>query len=329
MESYITRAARLNGPYDIELIERELICGNDDVIVKNHIVGICGSDKNFYRGMLPEKTAEFRQDPGFPFLLGHESGGTVVAVGNQVSEFKVGDKVISFGWNNNFSDYFKAKPFQLQHAPEGLDMDYVALGEPISCAMYSGLNCNVQLGDFVVVMGGGFAGQIIAQCAKKKGAEAVAVVDVLDGKLELAKKLGADIGINPEKEDPYDTVMKLTGGRGADVVVEAAGTAASFNTASKIIKHNGSFVFYSWVTQPITLNISRWHDDGLNFINTCLVHHTWQERSVWCPEALRPLAKGMIDVKSLITHRYPLDQIKEGFKTADLDENAIKIVFEL
>lgn len=157
MDTFVTKAARLNGPRDIELIERELVCGEDDIIVKNHLMGICGSDKNFYRGYLPPKTAEFRQDPKFPFLLGHESGGTVVAVGSRVADYKVGDKVMAFGWNNNFAEYFAAKSFQLQPVPYGLNMDIASLGEPISCAMYSGLNSGVQLGDTVVVMGGGFA----------------------------------------------------------------------------------------------------------------------------------------------------------------------------
>ena len=303
MDTFVTKAARLNGPRDIELIERELVCGEDDIIVKNHLMGICGSDKNFYRGYLPPKTAEFRQDPKFPFLLGHESGGTVVAVGSRVADYKVGDKVMAFGWNNNFAEYFAAKSFQLQPVPYGLDMDIASLGEPISCAMYSGLNSGVQLGDTVVVMGGGFAGQIIAQCARGKGAYRVIVVDGLEGKLALARRLGAD------------------------VVVEAAGTAESFNTASEIIKHNGKFVFYSWVTTPVTLNISRWHDDGLEFINTCLVHHTWQQRYVWCPEALRPVAQGLVDVKPLITDEFKLDDIKAGFDLADKDDAAIKIVF--
>ena len=79
MEKFITRAARLNKAYDIELIERELVCGENDIIVKNHLCGVCGSDKSFYRGFMPPQTAEFRQPPEFPFLLGHESGGTVVA----------------------------------------------------------------------------------------------------------------------------------------------------------------------------------------------------------------------------------------------------------
>jgi 2-desacetyl-2-hydroxyethyl bacteriochlorophyllide A dehydrogenase len=321
-----TRAALLKGPRNIELQEKELVCGDNEVIVKNHLIGICGSDKSFYRGQMPPKTAEFRQDPKFPFWLGHESGGTVVEVGAKVSEYQVGDKVIAFGWCNNFADYFVAQPFQLQPAPEGLDMDLVSLGEPIACAMYSGLHSGVQLGDVVVVMGGGFAGQIIAQCAKKKGATKVVVADVLDGKLELAKKLGADITVNLTNENLPVIVDDLTGGIGADVVVEAAGSESSFNTASEIIKHNGKFVFYSWVTQPITLNISRWHDDGLEFINTCLVHHTWRERYVWTPPSLRPVVQGDVEIKPLITNEFKLSEIKEAFDLADKDDTAIKIV---
>jgi L-iditol 2-dehydrogenase len=322
-----TRAAILRGTRDIDLVEKTLNCGDDEVIVKNHLIGICGSDKSFYRGQLPPKTAEFRHDPSFPFPLGHESGGVIVEVGAKVSDYKVGDKVIAFGWNNNYADYFRTPTWQLQPAPDGLDMDFVALGEPIACAMYSGLNCGAELGDTVLVLGGGFAGQIIAQCARKKGASRVIVADMLDGKLELARKLGADATLNLTKGNAAETVFEMTRGEGVDVVVEAAGSANSFNFASEVIRHNGKFVFYSWVTQPVTLNISRWHDDGLQFINTCLVHHTWRERYAWTPQALRPVVQGMIDVRSLITHEFPLSEIKAGFELADKDDTAVKIVF--
>lgn len=327
MEKFTTRAARLNKAYDIELIQRDLICGEDDIIVKNHLVGVCGSDKSFYRGFMPPQTSEFRQPPEFPFLLGHESGGTVVAVGNRVSDYKVGDEVISFGWNNNYADYFMAKAFQLQPAPKDLDKDFAALGEPIACGMFSGMNAGVQLGDTVVVMGGGFAGQIIAQCAKLKGAYRVVVVDPLEGKLNLAKQLGADVVLNPEEQDVVAAVKKLTDGIGADVVVEAAGSADSFNAASEMIKHNGKFVFYSWVTTPITLNISRWHDDGLEFINTCLVHHTWQQRYVWFSDVMRPVIQGSVKIRPLINAEFKLSELKKGFDYVDKDDAAIKVVF--
>ncbi|MDR7869058.1 MAG: zinc-binding dehydrogenase [Sporomusaceae bacterium] len=321
-----TKAALLAKEYAIGLVDRQLDCGDDEVIVKNHLMGICGSDKSFYRGQLPPKTAEFRQEPKFPFYLGHESGGEVVEVGRKVREFKPGDKVMAFGWNNNFATYFKAKVFELEPVPAGLDLDIASLGEPVACAMFSGLHAGVQLGDTVAVMGGGFAGQIIAQCAKKKGAAKVIVIDVLDGKLQLAQKLGADIVINANADDPVQAVLDITGGIGADVVVEAAGSEQSINAATALLKHNGIFVWYSWITRPVRLDISRWHDDGIEFRNTCLVHHTPQERQVWTPQALRPVVRGLIDIKSLITHEFPLNDIDKAFQFVDKDDAAVKVV---
>lgn len=323
---YKTRAAVLKGPYEIDLFEKEIECGEDEVIVKNHMMGICGSDKNFYRGNLPKKTAEFRQEPKFPFYLGHESGGVIVEVGSKVLDYKVGDKVMSFGWNNNFADYFKAKHNQVQHLPYDLDMDAYSLGEPTACAMFSGLNSQVQLGDIAVVIGAGYAGQIISKCLKLKGAYKLIVVDINDEKLKIAKNQGADIIINSKKDDIFSVIKNVTNGEGADLVVEAAGTEDSYNTATEIIKHNGKFVMYSWITSPITLNISRWHDDGLKFINTCLVHHTWMHRYNWTPDVLKPIAQGLIDIKPFISKEFKLKDIKEAFDYADKHDEAIKVV---
>jgi 2-desacetyl-2-hydroxyethyl bacteriochlorophyllide A dehydrogenase len=321
----VTRAAVLRGPYDIDLTERELHCGEDEVIVKNHLIGICGSDKSFYRGKLPGQTTEFRQKPGFPFYLGHESGGTVVEVGSRVREYRPGDNVMAFGWNNNIAEYFKAKVWEVQLAPAGLDPDLASLGEPIACAMHSGLNSGVQLGDTVVVFGGGFAGQIIAQVVKKKGALRVVVVDPAEEKLELARKLGADHTVNPSRENPVESIKALTGNQGADVVVEAAGTETTINQATEVIKRNGTFVWYSWITEPVKLQISRWHDDGLVFKNTCLVHHSVPERVIWADAALRPVAQGLVAVRPLITHEFPLEQLAEAFAMADRDSVAVKV----
>lgn len=321
-----TRAAVLKGPYDIELIERELVCGPTEVIVKNHLMGICGSDKSFYRGKLPPKTAEFRQPPEFPFYLGHESGGTVVEVGSRVHEYKVGDKVMAFGWNNNFADYFKAPVTDLQPVPEGLDMDLASLGEPIACAMFAGMEAQVKLGDVVAVFGAGFAGQVIAQCAKASGAYRVVVVDVDEGKLRLAKELGADFTVNAAETDPVAAILDLTAGTGADVVIEAAGTEEAINQATQALAHSGKFVFYSWVTQPVRLDISRWHDDGFTFINACLVHHTREERFVWAPRALRPVIQGLVKIRPLITHEFKLSEIKEAFALVDKNDTAVKVV---
>ena len=172
----------------------------------------------------------------------------------------------------------------------------------------------------------GFAGQIIAQAAKKKGAYQTIGVDVVDGKLELARSLGLDHAVNATRENPLDAILDLTGGQGADVIVEAAGTEEAVNLCSAAVRHNGTMVFYSWITQDITVNISRWHNNSLTVINTGLVHHGIRQRSIWTPVALRPVLQGQLDVKSLITHRFPLSRAQEAFKTAAHDPSAIKVV---
>ena len=326
-----TRSACLTGVDRIETRERELILGPDEVLVKTHLAGICGSDKNLYNGLIPPSgglNTEMRTAFAYPYFLGHEGGGTVVAVGERVRDFAVGDRVIAFAWIETFSEYFKGKEEDLEKAPEGMDMDLACLGEPIGCAVFSGLMSRIQFGDTVAVYGMGFAGQIMAQVAKAKGAHKVIGVDVVDGKLELARKLGLDVAVNGAKESPLAAVMEITGGRGADVVVDMAGSADSMNLCSASVRSNGIMVFYSWITQDITINISRWHNNSLEVINTGLVHHGIKQRTLWTPMALRPVLQGQLAVLPLITHRFPLSRIAEAFATAANDPAAIKVVVE-
>jgi threonine dehydrogenase-like Zn-dependent dehydrogenase len=115
---------------------------------------------------------------------------------------------------------------------------------------------------------------------------------------------------------------------GADVVVDMAGSADSVNLCSASVKHNGVMVFYSWITQDITVNISRWHNNSLEVINTGLVHHGIKQRTLWTPMALRPVMQRQLAIDPLITHRFPISQIAEAFATAANDPAAIKVVIE-
>ena len=320
-----TRAAIVYGPNDIRLEQKNIQCGPDEVLVKNIAMGICGSDKNIFSGRLPTHTTEFRHPPMFPFPLGHESGGYVTEVGDRTGTFSIGDRVISFGWNNNFADYFVAKEWQLQPAPEEFEDNETALGEPKACAVFSAMNSRISLGDTVAVIGCGFAGQIILQCAKKMGAFRTVAVDPSLPKLEIARIMGADILLNPSEDDVSGAIRDLTGGKGIDVAVEAAGSETSMNMVTDITARNGKIVLYSWITQPVNLNISRWHDDGIEIITTCLVHHTWQERYIWAQKALRPVAQGQIDIKPLIGKTFRLDNIQQAFEEADNDSKGSMI----
>ena len=326
-----TKSACLTGVNRIEARPRELTIGPDEVLVKTHLAVICGQDKNLYHGIIPPSgglNTEMRTAFSYPYFLGHEGGGTVVAVGERVCDFATGDRVISFGWIETLSDYFKGKEEDLERVPEGMDMDLASLGEPVGCAVFSGLMSKIQLGDVVAIFGMGFAGQIMAQVAKAKGAHKVIGVDVVDGKLALAKTLGLDHAVNGAKEDPLKAVMEITGGLGADVVVDMAGSADSVNLCSAAVRHNGVMVFYSWITQDITVNISRWHNNSLEVINTGLVHHGIKQRTLWTPLALRPVLQHQVAIKPLITHRFPISRVAEAFDVAANDPAAIKVVIE-
>lgn len=326
-----TRSACLTGIDQLEVRERELRIGPDEILVKTHLAGICGQDKNLYHGIIPPSgglNTEMRTAFSYPYFIGHEGGGTVVAVGEKVRDFRPGDRVIAFGWIETISEYFKGKEEDLEKVPEGMGMDLASLGEPIGCAVFSALMSKIQFGDVVAVFGMGFAGQIMAQVAKRKGAHRVIGVDVVDGKLELARKLGLDHAVNGAKEDPLRAVMDLTNGQGADVVVDMAGSADSVNLCTAAVKHNGIMVFYSWITQDITVNISRWHNNSLEVINTGLVHHGIRQRTLWTPLALRPVMQGQLDIEPLITHRFPISRAAEAFAAAANDPAAIKVVIE-
>ena len=327
----ITNSACLTGVQEIEIRSRTLKISDNEIVVKTHAMGICGQDKNLYNGIIPPSgglNTEMKTVFSYPYFFGHEAGGTVVEVGKNVRTYKPGDRVIAFAWVETYSDYFKAREEELEPAPEGLDMTLASLGEPVGCAVFSGLCSKVQLGDTVAVIGMGFAGQVIAQVAKKKGAHTVIGVDVVDGKLEIAKKLGLDHGINSSHSNPLEALLDLTEGKGADVVVEVAGTQEAVQLCNDSVKHNGILVFYSWITQNININISRWHDNSLEIINTGLVHHGIDQRHIWVPQALRPVLLGQVEIDPLITHRFKLSDIGQAMEIANNDPTAIKVLLE-
>ncbi len=325
------KGAYLAGIQKIELRDRELKPGPDQILVKTHLAGICGTDKNFYEGIFPKAKGldtETRKDLSKPFFFGHEGGGTVVEIGAKVTRFREDDKVMAFGWVDTFADFFVAGENDLEPVPDGMDMDLACLGEPIGCAVYSGLQSRVQLGDTVAVFGMGFAGQIMAQVVRNKGAYRVIAVDVVDEKLKMSRHLGADVTINSLKENPVEAILDLTGGSGVDVAVEMAGTQEAVNQCTAAVRHNGTLVFYSWITRDITLNISRWHNNSLSIVNTGLVHHSMEERRIWTPLALRPVVLGQIQVTPLITRRFRMNQVAVAFEAARTDPSAIKVVLE-
>lgn len=207
-------------------------------------------------------------------------------------------------------------------------MEAASLGEPTACAVYAGMQSGVELGDVVVIVGAGFAGQVMMQVVKKMGAYKVICVDVVDGKLELAKKMGADIVLNPDKDDVVKAVLDETGNQGADVCIEAAGNDAAIQICSDVLKHGGILGLYSWVLEPASLYINRWHNDGFDIRTLALIHRIKIDRPWWIRKTLDNVAKGMVNIEPLISHVFDLADATEAFRVACTDPMACKVMLK-
>jgi L-iditol 2-dehydrogenase len=332
-----TRVVCVEEPNRISLRNERLSIGENEILVKAYMSSICGTDKNYYLGHTPKPHAvkdtsqiENESHSTYPMLIGHEGAGEVVETGAAVRKYKPGDKVISFGWKNTMADYWvsgiRHDGYGVTAVPDGMDMTTASLGEPIACAVYAGMVSGVELGDTVAVIGAGFAGQIIAQTVKAKGARKVIVVDVVDGKLELAKRIGADAVINAKTQNVLDIILDETKGYGVDVVIEAAGYGETIETGTEILKHGGILGLYSWVLDPVRMGIDRWHNDGFDIRTLALMHRVGHDRPWWIAKTLDVVNHGIIHIKPLISHTYDLCDAATAFHTACYDENACKVM---
>jgi len=336
-----TRSTVLEGIKKINLIEREIEPAPDQILVKTHSASICLADIQMYRKGY-YFYAKRNEKPNFPMFVGHEAGGTVVDVGSRVHEYKKGDRVIlmhsarSSGTitPGGMSDYWVAHPLDVVPVPEGMDMDLASLGETVCPFIFVVFRSGIKLGDTVAVTGANFIGQIVAQGLKKSGALSVTVIDNREFRLNLVKKLIADNTINSTKVNAYEAAMKLTGGKGFDLVVQTAAyidpaVEEYMNLATEIVRPMGILVFQGDFLHPITVhNFQRWHHESLDIRSVAFRHYTPQEIQVWSPDCLKVMHHGLVQVKPLITSNFPLEKVDEAFKLADEDPDQLKVVIK-
>ncbi|RLI35017.1 L-threonine 3-dehydrogenase [Candidatus Bathyarchaeota archaeon] len=322
-----TRIGCLEAPRKITIKERDIEITEDQVLVKVYKAYICGSELHYYRGKYPPYVK-------LPIYPGHEGGGTIVEVGSKVTEYSVGDKVIVYsdvlitpsGADPLFSDYVRAPLRCLQRVPEGVDMDTACQAEPLSCAVDAIYKSGVELGDVAVVIGLGYMGQVILQGIKKLGAGTAIGVDIVESKLKLAERRGADLTINAREEDPVERVLEETDGKGADVVIEAVGTGKTVNQAASMLKKGGILGLFGWVTRPVEIDLSQWHTKYLR--PRVLKIPSYREKMPWAERGFQLIKQGILEVKSQITHEYRLANLAEAFRKYDTDPNVIKIAIK-
>ena len=235
------------------------------VLIKVSKAGLCATDFSIYTG---ESSFVENGSIQYPVRFGHEWSGTVEAVGEDVVGFQVGDRVVSDSgfscgicetckagdlincphiksvgtvntWDGCFAEYMFVPDYHLYKLPESVSLTEGALIEPTTISYDAFTDAGDITGKTVVVMGTGAIGMSSAWLAKYLGAKTVVMVGRTESKLEVAKKIGADMTINTKTEDVVEAVMKLTGGMGADMVIETSGSGQLLIDSFTVTKRYG------------------------------------------------------------------------------------------
>ena len=302
-----------------------------EVVVKVAAALTCGTDlKGYLRG-------HRLFAPPMPF--GHEFAGVISAVGAGVAGWRAGDAVTAansapcnacfycrrdrqqlceeldnrFNWGA-FAEYIRVPAHivaqNMRRVPAALPFAQAALIEPLACALHGVRDAEIQLGDTVAIIGAGAQGLMQVQLARARGAGQVSVVGRAHGRLARARHLGAQITISTLNDDPIARVRELTGGRGADIVLESAGSAATWQLALALARPGATAVMFSGLPggTEVPFDATRLHYGEVT-IKGCF-HHT--PRLV--EQALELLATGLIDGGALIDGQISLGQVEDGLQ---------------
>lgn len=283
----------------------ELAVGPKDVLVRVKLCGVCASELHGWKG-----------DSGpYPRRYGHEVSGEVVAVGQDVASVRVGMRVTGL-FHQGFAEYALTTEDRVAPIPEGMSYEE-ALGEPISCVISGVRRTRVDMGDTVAVIGLGFMGLITLQALRLKGPARLIAVDVREEALENALRLGADEAYLPDQV-PDRLIMaswdRVGGGYGVDVAVEASGTQPGLDLASRMVREHGflSIVGYHQ-GGPRQVDMEMWNWKAFDALNAHERRPDAQMDSM--RRGLELVARGRIDVASLVTHRFGLEEVDAAFDT--------------
>ncbi|MDR0949512.1 MAG: NAD(P)-dependent alcohol dehydrogenase [Lachnospiraceae bacterium] len=310
------------------------------VLIEVEYVGICGSDLHYLEfGKIGDFVVEG------DFILGHECGGRVVALGEGVTTLKVGDAVAlepgatcgkcrfcKEGKYNLCPDvqFLATPPYQgclmkyMAHPadlcfplPPTMSTKEGALIEPLAVGMHAAAQGGVSVGDRVVILGAGCIGLMTLLACKARGATDIVVVDVMDKRLQFAQRLGASTVINASKEDVILTVGRLFEEMGADVVLEAAGNQVTTKQTVSLVKRGGTIVLVGMTPENLIE-----YDIAKLLAKEATIKTVFRYRNLY-PRAIAAVAKGNIDISEIATHEFPFEDTPEAFLYAIHNKNEV------
>jgi threonine dehydrogenase-like Zn-dependent dehydrogenase len=245
--------------------------------------------------------------------MGHEPSGEIVAVGQNVTHLMPGMRAVALG-GRSFAEYGVYRAAYVQPIADSTPYN-LALGEPIACAYNATQRAAVEEGETVVLIGCGFMGLMQLQMMKLANPEVIIAIDIRDDALEFAQKVGADVIINSAKEDVLQAVREVIGPKGANVVVEVVGKQPGLDLATQLVGFNGRIVVVGYHQgEPRTIDMALWNWKGIDIINGHERYPDVYHRGMIGGITL--LEEGKLDMETLVTHVYPLDDIDAAFHDA-------------
>ncbi len=313
---------------------------DDEVLIKIEYTGICGTDWSIYTG-------KYSSDK-LPFIAGHEFSGIIVEIGSDTIGLKNGDRVtadINIGcghcyyckkgltlncpefrqlgihMDGTFAEYVKVSWKLVHHIPDSMDFLMAAFVEPTSCVIHSLKAMDMPVGSSTAILGSGL-GSLHAAAAKTRGAAPVIIIGRNRKRLAIAKKMGADITIClDDYPDPVTRVRELTGGRGADFVVESVGTAKTYEQALAMVRPGGTLAAFGITGEDdiMKLKPAEFVLSEKKITSSCAgFGDDWTD-------AITLLSNNQIDPKPMFSKIMPLEKIEEALFLLQENRDLIKI----
>lgn len=310
------KSAVFYGKHDLRVEEREIPeAGPQEVLIQVKACGICGTDVHIYEG--DKGAAEVTP----PTILGHEFAGVIAKVGDQVKSLRVGDRVcidpncvcggcdfcrngqvhfcehmIGYGTtvDGGFAEYCVVRESQVYLLGENTSFAQGAMTEPVACCLHGIDMCDIQPGHQVVVIGGGMIGLLMLQLARLAGASKVALLEPVEKKREMGRRLGADLCIDPLHED-VESRLRREGMTWIRCVIECAGLPATMEQAIRLAGKKGTVMMFGLTRPDAEIHVKPFEifqkelTLKASYINPCT-----QQR------ALALIDSGRLDVESMV-----------------------------
>jgi L-iditol 2-dehydrogenase len=316
---------------------------DDEVLIEVKAVSVCGSDLHIFHDSHPYWP---------PVVLGHEFAGVIVETGKAVTDWKIGDRIVSetrtgacgacytcrsgfpqlcehkraygIGINGAYAKYVAGPAALLHRLPEEIPFEVGALIEPVAICVTAILErCRLQAGDAVVVTGPGPIGLISLAICKAAGTRLAGIVgrDADAGvRFDKALELGADFVVSTDKADPVRKVLEATDGVGADLLIETSGSAKAIQQAFDMVRRLGGICAIGVSGKPeVPIPYDRGIFKALRY-DFCF-SSSW---TAW-ERAIGMIASGSLQAEKLITHRLPLEDWEEAFQLLQ-DLKAAKVI---